>query len=112
MVRCPGYLVETLGGDRTPGYPFHAEASTCAHLAPQQVARGRLIPVCDHPEAAWVVPTARRIRSNGLIRAEVTAPREGSHHDLEIVGRASQAQLRAASLCGATRALVLVALLR
>jgi hypothetical protein len=74
MPLCPGYLVERLGGEQAPAYPFHAEASTCAHLAPQQVARGRLVPVCDHPEAGWIVPAARTMRISGPIGAGATSP--------------------------------------
>lgn len=112
MPACPGYLVETVGGDQAQTYPFHAEASTCAHLAPQELSRGRLVPVCDHPEAAWIVPTVRRIRGAGLVRAEVTGPRGGGRHAPAMADRASQAQLRAASLCGTTQALVLLSHLR
>ena len=108
MAACPGYLVETLGGERARAYPFHPEASTCAHLAPQQVAHGRLVPVCEHPEAEWIVPAARRMKGSRLIRAEVTASHAGGHHALDLLDRAFRAQLRASRLCGTTWVLLLV----
>lgn len=66
MPACPGYSNESIAV--VAGRPTSAATTTCGHLAAHQLAPGRYVPSCQHPEAAWVTEAARVLLEGDALR--------------------------------------------
>jgi hypothetical protein len=108
MTACPGFLAETLAGGDLDGRGPSPRVTSCAHLAARRVGQGRFVPSCHHPEAMWIVQTVATARRDSALRAEAAASRASRPGPPDIMERALRAQLRAAGLCGTSRALLLL----
>jgi hypothetical protein len=106
MPACPGFRAEALSSGDIDGRGAGPEVMTCAHLGAERLSRGRYIAACHHPEAAWVAKAAETVCRGSAIRAEAVARGAAEASPRPLLERARRAQIRAAMLCGSSRALM------
>jgi hypothetical protein len=66
MIGCPGYTPQQIRVAVNAASTGDATATSCGRLASAAAGRGRFLPVCRHPEAAWVVARARARLRDGV----------------------------------------------